>query len=243
MARSQAYYADALAIARASGDRRRIADALYNLSFAYIMPRSNLPEGRLVIEEAAEIYRDLGDDGGLVNALWGLGNLYFFDESWERAAGYYGEALELARRTHNAFMVGWALHMGGSSEIKLGRYREAYDHLREGLLSLVADRETTGIVLSLDDFAELANAVGDLPRSFRLAGAARRLQDETATGLAGFANELMSRDRLATGAFAPDEIERLRAEGRALTIDEAVELALGIEVPDGPADAPTDRTV
>jgi hypothetical protein len=148
------------------------------------------------------------------------------------------EALGLARRTHNAFMVGWALHMGGSAEIRLGRFREAYEHLREALLALVADRETTGIVLSLDDFSELANAVGDIPRSLRLAGAARKLQDETATGLAGFANELMSRGLLSYGDLSPDEVERLQAEGRTLTTDEAVELALGIRVPDDPAAGP-----
>ncbi len=226
MGAARRVYAGSLAIARDSGDRHRIADALYNLSFTYIVPRSDLEEGRRVIEEAAAIYRELGDDAGLLNALWGLGNVYYFGADWERSARYHLEALELARRAHNAFMIGWALHMTGSAEVRLGRLQAAHDHLSEALRAMLADRETTGIVLVLDDFSELANAAGDIRRSARLAGAARKLQDETGTGLAGFANELMDRSNFSFGGLAAEEVERLRAEGRAMTTDEAVDVAL-----------------
>lgn len=228
---SKDYYERSLALARETGDRRSIADQLYNLSFTLIMPRTHLSEGLKVIQEATGIYRDLGDGAGLVNALWGLGNVHYFSEDWEKAAEIHEEAFALARASSNAFMAGWSLHMLGSAEVKLGRLGSAYGHLRDALLAMVADRETTGIVLSLDDFAELTSATGDVSRSLRLWGAARRLQEETGTGLAGFANQLMSRFELPTGGLSPAEVDALQAEGRALSTDEAVALALETRMP------------
>jgi hypothetical protein len=42
------------------------------------MPRSDLGEGRRVIEEAAAMYGELGDEAGLLNTLWGRGNVFYF---------------------------------------------------------------------------------------------------------------------------------------------------------------------
>ncbi len=231
MERSNEAYQQALAFARQVGDRRMIADQLYNLGFTYIMPRSDLAEGLRIAEEAAAIYRELGHEHGLVNALWEIGSVHYFSGDWERAAEVQAETLDKARRTGNAFIAGWALHMLGTAEVKLGRFSLAYAHLAEALRAMVADRETTGIVLVLDDFAELAAAIGDVPRSLRLEGAARTLQDQTGTGLAGFANAVMNRSRLPTGDLTADEVARLRAEGRALTTEAAVALALETAVP------------
>ena len=233
MERAKDAYEESLALARRGGDRGRLAEALYNVSFTYVMPRSDMDGGQRVLEEAAGIYRELGDDAGLVNALWGLGNVHHFDQRWEAARDAYLEALELARRTGNRFMVGWALHMAASAELKLGRYRDAHEHFSEAARRMIDDRETTGIVLSLDGFSELANVVGDIPRSLVLSGAARKLQDDTGTGLAAFSLQLMRRGTLSTGDMDPQEIERLRAEGRSLSIDEAVALALATPVPAG----------
>jgi tetratricopeptide (TPR) repeat protein len=213
---------------RSTGDRRQ----LYNPVVRPCVLQEDLAEGRRSVEEAADIYRELGDDNGLVNALWALGNASFFAEEWLPATEEYQEALELARRMGNAFMTGWSLHMLGGAETRLRRFASAHEHLSEALRMMLAARETTGIVLALDDFAELANALGDIERSFRLEGAARSLQEETGAGLAGFANEALNRVYVSTGDLRPDEIERLRAEGRALTTEAAVALALDTRVPD-----------
>jgi len=231
MERSKEHYRRSLALARATGDRRSIADQLYNLSFTFIISRNDLPQGLAVIQEATDLYRELGDEAGLVNSLWGLGNVHYFEEDWAKAAEIHEEAYALAVKNGNEFTASWSLHMLGSAEVKLGRLNAAFGHLRDALLAMVAARETTGIVLLLFDFSELAYVLGDLPGSFRLWGAARRLQEETGTGLAGFANELMSRFELPTGDLSAAEVEALRAEGRALSTDEAVVLALGTPGP------------
>ena len=57
--------------------------------------------------------------------------------------------------------------------------------------------ETTGLVLVLDDFADYAAATGDIPRSLRLFGAGRALEDATGTGLAAATEAVMRRDAIA----------------------------------------------
>ena len=224
-------YREALALARQIGDRGLIADQLYNLSFTHLVNRSDLAEGRRLVEEAAEMYRALGDGSGLVNALWALGNVHYFAQDWAAGIAVHGEALERARSAGNAFMIGWTLHMMGSAEVRLRRLASAYNHLAEALRAMVSDQETTGIVLVLDDFADFASVIGDVERSLRLQGAARRLEEETSAGLAGASNAIMARFELPTGDLSPGQVDRLRAEGRALTLDEAVALALEVTIP------------
>ena len=91
-------YGLALEIARSIGDRKLIADELYNYSFGFFVTDSDFDRGQAAAREAVAIYRELGDEAGLTNALWGVGNSLFFTEQWARSAESYAEALD-ARST------------------------------------------------------------------------------------------------------------------------------------------------
>ena len=73
-----AAYREALALWRAIGDKREIANALYNASFTYaVTAKQGEPdptgEGRRNMAEALALYRELGDERGIANVLWGDG--------------------------------------------------------------------------------------------------------------------------------------------------------------------------
>jgi hypothetical protein len=92
--------------------------------------------------------------------------------------------------------------------------------------------DVAGITLSLDDFASLAIAAGDLERAARLWGAARALSAAGGVGLADFVDsqfEMYGRPS-ARSAIDPADLERFAAEGRAMTLDESVAYALGTTV-------------
>ena len=231
----QRHYGLALELARTTGDRKLLADELYNFSFSFYIEDPDFDRGHDAAEEAVAIYRELGDEEGLTNALWGIGNTYFFREDWQRSAASYSEALVLARRTHNDFMVNWALHMLGSSVTMLGRFADAHRYLSEGTEAMVRAGETTGLVLVLDDWVDYAFFVGDHERALKLYGAARRLQAQTSTGLAEWSNISLRRGGRVFPGVDDESRSRLEAEGAALTLDEAIALALSAPiVPDGP---------
>ena len=59
---------------------------------------------RAMLEEALQIYRDLGDTAGEGNILWAIGSFHFFVNDMARAEAAYREALALvgndAERTY-----------------------------------------------------------------------------------------------------------------------------------------------
>ena len=164
------HYRAALDGARAIGDRKLLADELYNYSFAFVIEDADFDQGRAAAEEAVAIYRELGDEAGLTNALWGVGNSYFFAARWEDSAASYTEALSVARKIGNDFMVNWSLHMLGSSDTMLGKFAAAHRHLTEGTKSMVRAGETTGLVIVLDDWVDYDFFTGRPRASPQVAG-------------------------------------------------------------------------
>jgi predicted ATPase/class 3 adenylate cyclase len=250
--RVQQEYTTALELARAVGEPRLLADALYNLSFAYSVsdrgaddigdPRHLEPGeqvevhrpaniGRALIEEAADLYRQLNDDAGLGRAVWALGNYQYFGGQYAEAAASFEEALDLARRSGDTFMTGWSLHMLGSAEVHTGRLSSSHEHMLEAMRLMRAAGEMTGLVIAFDDISYLSAAAGDLPRSARLAGAARALEEATGARLAGITSRLMARGDMPAADLAPGEYERCVAEGRAMGVESAIELAFALPEP------------
>jgi hypothetical protein len=96
--------------------------------------------------------------------------------------------------------------------------------------------DVAGITLGLDDLAGAAAATGDLPRAARLWGAARALSSASGVRLADLVDTQVD---AGNGAYArstmdPADLERYAAEGRQLSVDEAVAYALEIPIDDLP---------
>ncbi len=205
---------------------------------AFFVTDPDYDRGTAAAQEAVAIYRELGDEAGLTNALWGVGNSFFFREQWSSSAESYTEALALARATGNDFMVNWSLHMLGASVLMLGKFTEAHRYLTEGTLAMVRAGEMTGLVIVLDDWVDYDYFTGDHERAIRLHGAARHLQQQTSTGLAEWSNLTIRGGGRDYPGIDAETRARLEAEGAALPLDDAIALALGSAVvPDGPAPA------
>lgn len=240
-------YEEAVSLWRDEGDRQELANALYNVSFVWNLPPDpgqrglNVdPEGvgLRILEEALALYRETGDERGQANVLWGIGNWAFFREEPGGGLEPFREALELFRRTGDTTMTAWSLHMLGGVLVREGSHEEAAASMQAALRTFRDAGDTAGITLALDDMAQAALATGDLTRAGRLFGAARALVKTTGASLADFNQEWI----IATGApriqdmLAPEDLQRLAAEGAAMTLDEIVAYALeepSLEEPPG----------
>jgi predicted ATPase/class 3 adenylate cyclase len=235
IAEMTARYREALDLWLALGDATEIANAYYNASFTYAVPPAadggdSDPDGVGIgyIEEARRRYHELNDLRGEANALWALGNYHYFRNSHASGVGEFREALEMFRQTQDLTMEAWALHMLGSGLLRTGNSGEARQHIQHAIRHFHAAGDAAGLTLTLDDMSALAVAEGDLERAARLRGAARNLTTETGTGLATYVE-----DTFETGVrpgvrshMGPTDLERLGAEGAAMTLDEAVTYAL-----------------
>jgi predicted ATPase/class 3 adenylate cyclase len=234
-------YGEAVELWRGIGDKAELANALYNYSFFFSVPEEpgapidNLdPEGKglAALEEALAIYRELGDEHGEANVLWGMGNRYYFALHAEEAVQKFSQALEKFRRVGDRTMEAWSLHMIGGAQVRIGELDAADENLRHALQHFWEAGDAAGITLVLDDMSSAALARDEPDRAARLWGAARNLTNATGTSLAGFVDGWIEQEVRPNvrKAVPPEELARLAREGAALSLDEAVAYGLGIDV-------------
>jgi hypothetical protein len=126
-------------------------------------------------------------------------------------------------------MEAWSLHMLSSALIRQHRTDEARDAGAHAMAHFHAAGDVAGLTLTLFDLASVAVQGDDLPRAARLRGAAKNLTAETGAGLATFtetAFEESGNRPSVLDVLSDAEIERLGAEGAAMTLDQAVAYAL-----------------
>ncbi|HEX8025818.1 MAG TPA: tetratricopeptide repeat protein, partial [Candidatus Limnocylindrales bacterium] len=235
-------YAETVEIWRRLGDRGQLANALYNYSFSFTVPDEAPLDGQVpptdptgqggrALQEALAIYREIGDERGEANVLWGLGNLRYFGyliDPTDTGAEEFKLALEKFRRVGDRTMEAWSLHQLGSAYLRMGRLDESQELLLDALRLFKKASDTTGLTLAFDDLSSLAVARGDLERAAKLWGAARSLTNTTGAGLAAFVEEAVEYDARPNvrRAMSPEDLTAIGGEGAAMPLDDMIEYAL-----------------
>jgi tetratricopeptide (TPR) repeat protein len=238
-------YDEQLALWRGIGDKREIANALYNRSYADMIRimggELDLVEkstGRAMLDEALALYQELGDKSGEGNILWGLGSLYYFGADAAESEGWYRRSLELHRQGGNRTMEAWSLHMLASSQNAQRQFAVADETGRHALRHFHEAGDVSGVILVLDDLSVSAVGRGEADRAGKLWGAARHLQNSTGTALADYVEQIGTLFGIPTpkDALPEDRLAELSAAGAAMSFDEIVAYALGGPdgVPPGP---------
>ncbi len=216
----------ALALSQQAGDRKQTVDALFSLS-QVALSEGDLNQAQLLTEQSMALRRELGDKSDLASASSQLGELARIQRDYAQAERHYLAGLALAREAQNESFTLIILQNLGSVAVQKGEYAKASEFLRE---SITGSRKTNFRWLSAHCLAAMGTMAvrgGQAEHAARLLGAAEALLDtiggkldvtdraEYEAGLAAI------RSQLDTATF-----ERAWAEGRALTPEEAIELAL-----------------
>ncbi|HEV2141678.1 MAG TPA: tetratricopeptide repeat protein, partial [Candidatus Dormibacteraeota bacterium] len=223
MGDAQVFYDECLDLTRAGGDRLSLANALYNDSFPPNVTKSDVPKARVLLEEALSTYRELGDDPGIAKCLWALGQVLIALGDHPAAAASLEAAIEVFRRLGNRFDLGWALFVRGLLALKMDDPHKAMARGLEALRIFAEANDVTGIALVLDALSETSFRLGDPLRAARLAGASSA--HELASG-AGLITVVALREGWRSDAPGSEAEELARAEGRAMSLNEAVAYAL-----------------
>jgi non-specific serine/threonine protein kinase len=172
------------------------------------------------------IYRRLDDRRGIARSLWALGNAYRFQERPDlpMARSKLEEALQEFRAGDDRFGLGWALHTLGLCVLRMGELDRARTLFTEALAIFNGVGDLSGVVLVLDDFARLEEAMGHGERAIRLTGAAANLRSSTGTDLANVV-EQQEGPVLGKG-LTPENVKAAWARGQSMSREEAVSYAL-----------------
>jgi predicted ATPase/class 3 adenylate cyclase len=227
------HYTRALEVARTTGDKRLVAESLYNLGFAPIDSEHPIQEGfaagKVIVEESLALYREIGDKKGIADASWGLSiGVASSGGDINEAIRHGDEALRLYRELDDPFGTGWASYMIGSLRVRDDPPEETEPYFREALSIFAAARDQSGVLLLLAAYYVLASRAGQTERSHRLGGAVERLREESGAGLADVPVDFID---YALPERPTDDPEAMRVweEGRRLSTEESITLALGEE--------------
>jgi predicted ATPase/DNA-binding XRE family transcriptional regulator len=227
---SESHLQESLALARRVGDKVRAAHAGYILGLLALNGQ-DLEAARLRLEEALSLYLEIGGDGQMVSSVRShLGVLLLIQGDLDRAAVMMEEGLALARKLGDRLGINNALYLLAQVAQAKGDHDLAGRRFEEGvrLSEEMGDRVNLGYFL--EGLAVVVGVRGEAKRSARLFGAAEASLRAVEAPVYDYYEPNRSlyerikatvRSRLSEATF-----EEVRAEGQAMTFEQAVDCAL-----------------
>jgi predicted ATPase/class 3 adenylate cyclase len=183
-----------------------------------------------MLEESLSICREVGNKWTLAYALHALGVVAEKHGDYERAIALLEESMVIVRQVGDQYHLPGLQYRLGRVALHLGDNERAVALFRK---SLVLRRETgdkSGLVQCLEGLAYVACARGRYEQATRLFGAADALRETYAVRRLPIDEaEHESRVALARAGLNETAFVASRAEGRAMTLEQAIEYALAPE--------------
>ena len=212
-----------LALFEELDDEHGRAVILHRLGIAAML-RGDLAQARELVEASDEIHERRGNAWGRTQTVGTLGAIAR-DEGDDRSAlDLVRESTELAREVGVPWWESGALAERASLCLNAGLLDEGETHARESLAIADRLRDRPGRIFGVGLLARVAAERGLSERAGLMWGA---IEDEDAIApLGGWRRHRQTCEARILKLAGP-EFDRSRAEGRALTLDDAVGIALG----------------
>jgi non-specific serine/threonine protein kinase len=225
-AAARSLFEESLTLSRELVDKGQIALTLLRLAFAAFC-QCDYPEAEALSEQSRMVFQDLGNASGVFRALNQLGHVARCQGNYGAARSYYEECLAFHRESGDTVAIAHCLHNLGHMARSEGNHGVAHALYTESLVRFQEERDKFALTYPLEGFAGLAAAAGKPRRAAHLWGASEALRESIFVSLAPTDRAMnapyMEAARIALGdeAFAA-----AWAEGRAMTPEEAVRVAL-----------------
>ena len=190
--------------------------------------QGDYPAARAHYEESLAIQRRIGDRKGIAGALSNLGNVKFEQGDYLAARAHHEESLAILREIGDRMNIAISLNNLGNVAEARGDYSAARTLHGESLAIQCEIGNRSSVAYGLEGLAQVDEAAGQPDRATILLGAADNLRSVIGAPLppskqAEYDVQLTTlRAALGEQTFAP-----AWAVGQALSLDEAVALALG----------------
>jgi predicted ATPase/class 3 adenylate cyclase len=220
-------YEESLAIRRELGDRWGIAVSLNNLG-GVAFDEGDYVAARALHEESLAIRRELGDRRGIASSLGNLGNVAYAQGHYPVSRALFEESLTISREVGDRQGIGFSLGTLGNVAAAQGDNASARAFFKQSLAIRLELGDRWGIAEVLEGLSYVALALAKPGRAIRIDGAAERLRQEIGSPLPSNERPRYDRHVAAARAALGDDVAFGRAwhEGHALTLEQAIELAL-----------------
>ena len=217
------HFGEALAMARTLGDELGIAILLHRLATAAAASGGDIERVRVLAEESLDAFRRIGFPKGEAQALTSLAEVAQAEGDTERALELLAESRRLAESSGFRWWQAGASARLAALLLSLGRLDDARADAEQALALSITMHDRSAIVYELGLLAEIHARKGQTERAGELWGA---VDAEEARGPVGVS--LHGPVRFRPSVSGPDAaFDGGLAAGGALTLDEAVAVALG----------------
>ena len=238
-ATARSIYEESLALKKELGDKWSIAISLSNLGLV-VQQQGDYATARSLYEESLALARELGDKKGIAVSLGTLGNAAHLQGDYTSARSLHEESLALARELGDKRATATTVSNLGLVALEEGDYVSAWSHFGESLILRRELGDKWGIALSLaglggvlvalgstGNATDLAGEESETRRGARLLGAVDALLGST--GVVLEVEDRVPHERALASALrllGPEEFAQLQAEGRAMSMEQAIDYAL-----------------
>jgi tetratricopeptide (TPR) repeat protein len=218
---------EGIALWQELGARDELASALDILGWLLVYDAGDDPSSLAAFEQSLELRRELGDPAGEIRALVGVAQLHVALGEVERAEAESRDLLERAggdvRTEHFAY------HFLADCALIRGETEEAEKRYRQSLLAALPLGDVIETSFEVQGVGMAAAGNGDPRRALLLHGAVEALWQSLGTWISiAFWDRLVEHYIGAAREQLGAEADAVWAEGRALTFDDAVALALNV---------------
>jgi predicted ATPase/class 3 adenylate cyclase/Tfp pilus assembly protein PilF len=216
-----------LALMKELGDKRGTGQLLNNMAIIVADKEGNYSLARSLFEQALAVQRELGDKGEIATLLNNSGGLAYREGDYPEARSLFEQSLGLMRELGDKSGMAEVLDSLGDVVCRLGDHQLAHSMYGQSLELMQELGDKRGVAANLTSVGALAAEKRDGERGARLLGASEALLQAIGAGLSPD-----ERKRFEQGADAArsqlgnEGFEQVLGEGRALSMDAAIELAL-----------------
>ncbi|MBI2200942.1 MAG: adenylate/guanylate cyclase domain-containing protein [Armatimonadetes bacterium] len=217
---------ESLKLAKRSQDQRTLASSLREFGYVawHIGDYERLAQ---LADEYLHLSRLLGDRSATADALLLLGEAALGAKQYSRAGALYEESLTSSRVQKDKVAMTRALVSLGNVAAHDQNYDRAGALYREALTTAAELRDMWWLVRCLQGMAGAAAAQGQFPRAAQLLGAVNQFRETMGSPLPRTDQNGYDRTIAVAGSKLGDQAFRAAwAEGRAMSLEQAVALAL-----------------
>jgi predicted ATPase len=210
------------------GDRGELASALESLGWPLVYDADDNPRALSAFEQSLELHREIGDAAGMTRALVGIAQVLVAMGETERAEAISVDLLE--RAAGDARTEHFAYHFLADCALIRGDPGEAGQRYRQSLLAALPLGDIVETSFEVQGVAMSEAGSGNPRRGVVLAASVEALWESLGVSLSvAFWDALLERYLGPARETLGDDYDAVRAEGRALDFDDAVELALEVD--------------
>ncbi len=223
---ARALYEQSLALRRELGDKGGMSASLNNLG-NMAKEQRDYPAAHALYEQSLVLKRELGDKGGMASTLNNLGNVAKEQEDYPAARALYEQSLALQRELGDKWGITLSLSNLGAVAQEQGDYPAARALYEESLVLKRELGDRKGIAECLVGLGGVAVGVGQVGGGARLLGAVEGMLQGMSAVLDR--EDLLPYERSVQQARAllrEEEFEQTWQEGRAMSVEMAIEYAL-----------------